>query len=87
MILAADNQLDSELIARYQRCIFIGNSVMIVTSLLLFTALMASFGFGEYLSIKIQIMAHLMTIFSAAGFKVGYVVRCVGAFNLGHKAF
>jgi len=87
MILAADNQLDSEHKARYQRCIFIGNSVMVITCLLLVTALIASFGFGENLSIKTQIMAHLMTIFSAAGFKVGYVVRCVGAFNLGHKVF
>ena len=87
MALAAGTSLNVQHIENYKRCIKLGNSIMIIAFLLLSGALMASFGFSKHLSISIQISAHILTIISAAAFKVGYVIRCVGAHNLGHKAF
>jgi hypothetical protein len=87
MALAASTNLNVQKIENFNHCIQRDNGVMSTALLLLCTALMASFGFSEHLSISIQISAHILTILSVAAFKVGYVIRCVGAHNLGHKAF
>lgn len=71
----------------YQYCITLGNYVMGISLLLFIMALAGSFGVNQQLGLTTQVLAHIMTILSAAAFKVGYVIRCVGAFNLGHKAF
>lgn len=71
----------------YLRLVFIANWVMLIALFVFLGTLTASYGFGHHLSLATQIAAHLLTIVSAAVFKLGYATRCVGAFNLGHKAF
>ena len=71
----------------YLRLVMMANWVMVIALCVFLGALTASYGFGNHLSLATQIAAHLLTIVSAAVFKLGYATRCVGAFNLGHKAF
>jgi len=49
--------------------------------------ILISFIFEQHFSLAIQIAAHISTIIFAGVVKLGYVIRCVGAHGLGHKAF
>lgn len=73
--------------AHYLKVVAVANRIMMISLLIFFGCLMASYGFERHISLAAQIAAHLLTIASAAVFKLGYATRCVGAFNLGHKAF
>jgi len=60
---------------------------MTYSSIVTLISLLASFVFESYLPISIQVTAHIATILFSALFKLGYVIRCIGAHALGHKRF
>ncbi|WP_404396031.1 hypothetical protein [Pseudoalteromonas phenolica] len=71
----------------YQHCLTFGSSAMIILLLLTVTSLAISFSFSEHFSLPVQIGSHIATIVFSALFKVAYVVRCIGAYHLGHRSF
>lgn len=60
---------------------------MLYCGIVTLISLLASFAFESYLPISIQVVAHIATILFSALFKLGYVIRCIGAHALGHKRF
>jgi len=71
----------------YEMCLSVGNKIMLFCGLATLMSLMASFAFDAYLPIQVQITAHIATILFSALFKLGYVIRCIGAHALGHEKF
>lgn len=71
----------------FQQCLKIGNALIIAALLLVTASVLISFVFDEYFSLVFQISAHIGTIIFAGVAKIGYVIRCVGAHGLGHKAY
>jgi len=71
----------------YQKCLTHGSSAMVILLLLTLTSLVISFSLSEHFSLPIQIASHIATIIFSALFKVAYVVRCIGAYHLGHSSF
>lgn len=74
-------------IATYQSCVVIGNRVMFIAFLIMCSSLILTFGYEHYFNIFSLVVGHILTIVSAGFLKLGYVIRCVGAHGLGHKAF
>jgi membrane-bound ClpP family serine protease len=77
----------SEIPNLYQKCLTLGSSAMVILLLLTLTSLVISFSLSEHFSLPIQIVSHIATIIFSALFKVAYVVRCIGAYHLGHSSF
>lgn len=71
----------------YDKCISLGNKIMLYCGIVTLISLLASFAFESYLPISIQVVAHIATILFSALVKLGYVIRCIGAHALGHKRF
>lgn len=71
----------------FTQCLKVGNSLIILALLFVTTSVLISFVFDEYFSLAIQVSAHIGTIIFAGVTKVGYVIRCIGAHGLGHKAY
>lgn len=78
------NEIDQ---VHLQKHITIGNWLMIISLLVVFSSLLISFGYENHFTIPQQIVAHISTIIFAGAFKLGYVIRCVGLHGLGHTAF
>lgn len=72
---------------KHKRLIKFANKIMLLSLSFFLASVWVSYGIELSLALPAEIVAHLLTIVSAAIFKLGYAVRCVGAFNLGHKAF
>ena len=73
--------------ANFQKCIIGGNWMMLSALTITVACLTMSFGYENYLSIPLQVTAHIATIIFAAIFKLGYVLRCIGVDGLGYKEF
>ncbi|MDO7086069.1 hypothetical protein WNY51_06890 [Pseudocolwellia sp. AS88] len=71
----------------YALFITFGNYLTMVSLLVMTISILVSYVFTEHFSLGVQIMAHISTIISAAIAKIAYVIRCIGAHGLGHKAF
>jgi len=74
---------DSQL--NFQKCILIGNWLMIISLFIVTASVLIAFPFEQYFTIGSQIVAHISTIIFAAIIKIGYVVRCVGVHGLGAR--
>lgn len=72
---------------KHKRLIKFANKIMLVSLSFFLASVWVSYGIEQSLILAAEVAAHLLTIVSAAIFKLGYAMRCVGAFNLGHKAF
>jgi len=72
---------DSQL--SFQKCILVGNWLMILSLIIVSACLLITFAFEQYFSIGSQIVAHICTIIFAALVKLGYVIRCIGVHGLG----
>lgn len=81
-----DNSFNTEQL-NFQKCIIIGNWMMLFSLILVLSALTMTFGFDELFSLPVQIAGHISTIFFAGILKLGYVIRCVGVHGLGYKVF
>ncbi|MDP2561644.1 hypothetical protein [Psychrobium sp. 1_MG-2023] len=71
----------------FQRCILVGNWTMLVSLLITTICLLVTFQFEQSFSLSVQVFAHIATMLFAASFKLGYVIRCIGAYGLGCKDF
>jgi hypothetical protein len=71
----------------FQKCIKIGNNLMITAFIVMVTCVFITFIFEQNFSLMNQVIAHISIIITAEILKIGYVIRCVGAHGLGHKAF
>jgi uncharacterized membrane protein YqjE len=71
----------------FEQCIIIGNTLTIIALTVMILSILVSFLFDQNFSLTTQVFAHISTIISAGVVKLGYVIRCVGAHGLGHKAY
>jgi len=71
----------------YHACLSLGNKVMLLCGIATIISLLASFAFDAYVPLQLQVAAHIATIIFSALFKLGYVIRCIGAHALGHERF
>lgn len=71
----------------YSLCITLGSYLMFVSLFVMTISILLSYVFTEHFSLGVQITAHISTIITAAIAKIAYVIRCIGAHGLGHKAF
>ena len=71
----------------YQHCLKFGSRAMVILLLLTLSSLIISFSIDEHFSLSVQIASHIATIIFSALFKIAYVLRCIGAYHLGHTSF
>ena len=71
----------------YQKCLILGNWLMIFSLLIVAISISINFAFESHFEISSQIVAHIATIIFAAILKIGYVVRCIGLHGFGKKDF
>lgn len=71
----------------YQRCLILGNYLMLISFFVVLSSVFITFGFDELFAISIQISAHIATIVFAALLKIGYVLRCVALHGFGKRNF
>lgn len=81
-----DNKTHKDTI-NYDACLSLGNKVMLLCGIATIISLLASFAFDTYVPLQLQVVAHIATILFSALFKLGYVIRCIGAHALGHERF
>jgi len=84
--LAESSNIDANKI-NFKKCIQVGNYLIIIAFMTMISCILVTFVFESNFSLMIQIVAHISTIITAAIVKVGYVIRCIGAHGLGHKAY
>lgn len=73
--------------AQLRRWLTIANWSMVLNLCLFGICLFMSYAIADYLSLYLQIAAHLATIIFAGVFKLAYVLRCFALYNLGSTAF
>lgn len=61
----------------------LGGAMMLFSGFILMLSLLITFPFASAFSIAIQVGGHILTIVSAAIFKVGYIVFAVGRHERG----
>ena len=71
----------------FQKCLVIGNYLMLISFLVVLSSICITFGYDESFSISSQIVAHIATIVFAALLKIGYVLRCVALHGFGKRNF
>lgn len=79
--------LHSDQHCRAHQLIQWGNTLMICGFLVSLCAVVMNYGFERDFSLPLQIAGHIATIVFATIFKIGYVVRCIGAHGLGAVHF
>lgn len=71
----------------FHHCIKVGNALIVTSLLVVMSCILITFAFEQHFSLATQISAHISTIIFAATTKIGYVILCIGAHGLGHKAY
>jgi len=71
----------------FQKCLVIGNYLMVLSLSIVATSIFITFGYDEYFTISAQISAHITTIIFAGLLKIGYVLRCIALHGFGKKSF
>jgi len=71
----------------FQKCLIIGNYLMIFAFIVVTSSICITFGFDEQFPISVQISAHIATIIFAGLLKIGYVLRCVALHGFGKRNF
>mgnify|MGYP007022651541 CR=1 FL=1 len=71
----------------YQKCLILGNYLMIISTIVVTSSVFITFAFDEQFSISVQIFAHIATIVFAGLLKIGYVLRCVALHGFGKRNF
>jgi len=71
----------------YQKCLILGNYLMLTSFFVVLSSVFITFGFDELFAISIQISAHIATIVFAGLLKIGYVLRCVALHGFGKRNF
>lgn len=71
----------------FQKCLIIGNVLMLFSLIVVSSCLAITFLFDEYFIMGVQVFAHIATIIFAGLFKIGYVLRCVALHGFGERDF
>jgi len=71
----------------FQKCLVIGNYLMVMSFLIVTTSLFITFAYDENFTISAQVLAHIATIIFAGLLKIGYVLRCVALHGFGKRNF
>ncbi len=71
----------------FQKCLVIGNYLMLLSLSIVITSVFITFGYDEYFTISAQVSAHIATIVFAGLLKIGYVLRCVALHGFGKRNF
>lgn len=71
----------------FQKCLVIGNYLMLMSFLIVTTSLFITFAYDENFTISAQVLAHIATIIFAGLLKIGYVLRCVALHGFGKRNF
>lgn len=71
----------------FQKCLILGNSMMLIAFIIIALSITVTFVFDNYFSMSAQIFAHIATIIFAGALKLGYVLRCVALHGFGNKHF
>ncbi len=71
----------------YQRCLLVGNWLMLLSLFLIIASTVVAYGFEQKLGLASIIAAHIITIVMAAFLKLGYVMRCIALRAFGSEAF
>lgn len=71
----------------YQKCLIIGNYLMILSFLVILSCISITFVFDQHFTISTQIPAHIATIVFAGLLKIGYVLRCIALHGFGIRNF
>lgn len=71
----------------FQKCLILGNTMMLVSFIIISLSISVTFFFDSHFAMSIQIFAHIATIIFAGALKLGYVLRCVALHGFGNKDF
>ncbi|PKI14010.1 hypothetical protein [Colwellia sp. 12G3] len=71
----------------FQKCLVIGNYLMLLSLVIVSTSIFITFGYDEHFTISAQVSAHIATIVFAGLLKIGYVLRCVALHGFGKRNF
>ena len=71
----------------YQKCLILGNYLMIFSFLVVTSSIAINFAFDELFAMSVQISAHIATIIFAGLLKIGYVLRCIALHGFGKRDF
>jgi len=71
----------------YQKCLILGNYLMIISFIVVISSIFVTFAFDELFAMSVQISAHIATIIFAGLLKIGYVLRCVALHGFGEGSF
>tara|TARA_R110000737_G_scaffold351227_2_gene392795 strand:- start:787 stop:1059 length:273 start_codon:yes stop_codon:yes gene_type:complete len=71
----------------FQKCLILGNSMMLISFIIISLSITVTFVFDNHFAISAQIFAHIATIIFAGALKLGYVLRCVALHGFGNKNF
>ncbi|WP_068546045.1 hypothetical protein [Thalassotalea crassostreae] len=83
----ADQLPEIDNAVNFQKCLIVGNLMMISSLMIVAFCIAITFGFEESFSIGAQVSAHIATIVFAGLLKIGYVLRCVALHAFGAKVF
>jgi len=71
----------------FQKCLVIGNYLMMVSMLIVASCVFITFAYDQHFTISVQVFAHIATIIFAGLLKIGYVLRCVALHGFGKRNF
>ncbi|ALO33840.1 hypothetical protein CMT41_03200 [Colwellia sp. MT41] len=71
----------------WQKCLVIGNYLMLMSFLIVAASVTITFVYDQHFTIAAQISAHIATIIFAAFVKIGYVLRCIALHGFGNRNF
>ncbi|UUO25586.1 hypothetical protein FGD67_05295 [Colwellia sp. M166] len=83
----ADKLPDVKHALNFQKCLILGNYMMLISFVIISLSITINFVFDDYFTMPLQIFAHIATIVFAAALKLGYVLRCVALHGFGKKDF
>lgn len=69
----------------FQLCLTIGNSVMVLSTIIFSMCLILSYPLAGTFSMGVEIGAHIGTFVMPALFKIGYVLRCIARKHFGQE--
>lgn len=62
----------------YKQVLGLGNRVMLVSLIVVFTTIVICYTHYEYFSMLAQVIGHISMILAVTAIKIGYLMRCVG---------
>lgn len=69
----------------YSKLLIGANIALALSALVMIITILFSYPFAEFLSMHLQIVAHITTIIAATVLKISYVLRCISLNGLGKE--